>query len=120
MKRGRLQAAPSSDKLILKRGDGMDNEMIAVKLQEVADRSIRNEGRIKKLENEHEVLHELATSVAVMANKMDSMNASVTTLTNKVDQLESKPAKRWDGIVDKIIWAVCAAVIAFILARIGL
>ena len=67
-----MQAAPSSDKLILKRGDGMDNEMIAVKLQEVADRSIRNEGRIKKLENEHEVLHELATSVAVMANTITS------------------------------------------------
>lgn len=34
--------------------------------------------------------------------------------------MEAKPAKRWDSIVDKAIWAVCAAVIAFLLGRIGL
>ena len=31
-----------------------------------------------------------------------------------------KPAKRWDAIVDKAIWAILAALIAFVLARIGL
>ena len=31
-----------------------------------------------------------------------------------------KPGKRWDAIVDKIIWAVLAAVIAFVLAQVGL
>lgn len=33
---------------------------------------------------------------------------------------QSAPKKRWDAIVDKSVWAVLAAVIAFILARIGL
>ena len=28
------------------------------------------------------------------------------------DALESRPAKRWEGLVEKSIWAVCAAVIA--------
>ena len=32
----------------------------------------------------------------------------------------NKPAKRWEGMVDKITWAVVAAVIAFLLGRIGL
>ncbi len=41
-------------------------------------------------------------------------------MTKKVDVLETKPAKRWESIVDKAIWAVCAAVIAFLLARVGL
>lgn len=98
----------------------MDNEQIALKLQETTDRSIRNEGRIKKLESEHEVLQQLATSVAVMAEQIKTMNGSVTTLTDKVDKLEEKPGKRWDSVVDKIIWAVLAAVIAFLLGRIGL
>lgn len=35
------------------------------------------------------------------------------------NQLE-KPARRWDGIVEKAVWAVCAAVIAFLLGRVGL
>lgn len=98
----------------------MDNEQIAIKLQETTDRSLRNEGRIKKLEEEHESLHQLATSVAVMAEQMKNMHISMGTLTSKVDKLEEKPAKRWDGMVDKIIWAVAAAVIAFLLGRIGL
>ena len=98
----------------------MDNEQYAIKLQEVTDRSLRNEGRIKKLETEHEVLHELATSVAVMAQRMETMNQNVTTLTSKVDEIESKSGKRFDAIVDKIIWAVVGAALAFILKGVGL
>lgn len=98
----------------------MDIESVALKLQETTDRSMRNEGRIKKLETEHEVLHQLATSVAVMAEKMDSMNKSVETLTSKVDEIENKPGKRWESIVDKAIWAIAAAAIAFMLGRIGM
>ena len=45
----------------------MENEQLAIKLQETTDRSVRNEGRIKKLEQEHATLQQLATSVAVMA-----------------------------------------------------
>ena len=52
----------------------MTNEEIALRLQETTDRSLRNEGRIKKLEESHEALHQLATSVAVMAEKQDTMN----------------------------------------------
>ena len=98
----------------------MDNEQLAIKLQETTARSIRNEGRIKKLEGEHETLQQLATAVAVMAEQLKTMHTNVNHLTNKVDKLEEKPAKRWDSIVDKVIWAVLAAVIAFVLGRIGL
>lgn len=97
----------------------MDNEKMALKLQETTDRSLRNEGRIKKLESESETLQKLATSVAVMAEQMKTMTSSVDTLTGKVDKLEEKPAKRWDSIVDKVVWAVLAAVIAFALGRLG-
>lgn len=98
----------------------MDVEKIAILLQETADRTLRNEGRITKLETEHKILHELTTSIAVMAEQIKGMNSNIKNLTNKVDQLESKPRKRWEGIVDKVIWAVLAAVIAFMLGKFGL
>lgn len=94
----------------------MELSTLAVHLQKVDDRSLRNEGRIKKLEDEHEVLHNLATSVAVMAEKMDAMNASVKSLASKVDELENKPAKRWDGLVDKLLFAVVGAFLAWLVA----
>lgn len=90
------------------------------RMTEVENRSTRNEGRIKKLEEEQGVLHQLVTSVAVMAEQMKTMTGSVDALNRKVDDLEKKPARRWDAIVDKVVWAVLAAGIAFLLGRIGL
>ena len=98
----------------------MDVEQVALKLQETTDRSLRNEGRIKKLEVESGVLHDLATSVAVMAEQMKHMNSSVATLTGEVEELKEKPGKRWDGLVEKIIWFVISAVLGFAIAQIGL
>ena len=97
----------------------MNIEEVALQLQKTEDRSLRNEGRIKKLETEQKSLQDLATSVAVMAEQMKTMNANVGCLTAKVDKLEEQPAKRWNSIVDKAIWAIVAAVIAFALGRIG-
>lgn len=98
----------------------MEIENVALKLQETTDRSIRNEGRIKKLEGENAVLHQLATSVAVMAEQMKTMNASVSTLTNEVEELKEKPAKRWEDIVSKVILVVISALVAFLLGKFGL
>lgn len=98
----------------------MDIEQILIKLQEVTDRAERNEGRIKKLESENTVLQQLVTSVAVMAEQLKTMNKSVTTLTSEVEELKEKPGKRWDALVSNIIWGVVGAVLAFLLAKIGL
>lgn len=98
----------------------MTNEELGIKLQETADRTLRNEGRIKKLESEHEVLQKLATSVAVMTEQMKTMNTNVTTLSGKVDKLEEKPGKRWESLIDKIVMGIAAALLGFILAKIGL
>ena len=98
----------------------MDNEQLALKLQETTDRSMRNEGRIKKLEGENAVLHQLATSVAVMAEQLKTMNTSVSALTDEVEELKEKPSKRWESLVEKVIWAVVAALLGFAFAQIGL
>ena len=49
----------------------MEIETLAIKLQEVADRSVRNEGRIKKLESESQTLHELVNEG--LHNKLSKM-----------------------------------------------
>ena len=86
------------------------------RLTVVEDRSLRNEGRIKDLEKEHSVLHDMAKSLAVMAEKQSSMGESVDRLEHKVDTLESKPGKRWEGLVDKILFAVAGAFIAWVVS----
>lgn len=98
----------------------METEQLIIKLQEATDRSIRNEERIEKLEGENGVLHQLATSVAVMAEQMKSMSTNVSTLTNEVEELKEKPGKRWEEIVDKVVWFVLAALLGFVASELGL
>lgn len=98
----------------------MDIEKIALKLQETTDRSIRNEGRIEKLEGENAVLHQLATSVAVMAEQMKTMNNSVSTLADEVEELKEKPGKRWDSLITQIISIIVAGLFGFLMAKFGL
>ena len=98
----------------------MEIEQIAVKLQETTDRSTRNEGRIKKLESESAALHQLATSVAVMAEQLKTMNKSVSTLTNEVEELKEKPGKRWESVVSTVIVGTATALLGFLLAKFGL
>jgi hypothetical protein len=98
----------------------MDIDELALKQQATDDRSIRNEARIKKLEAENKSLHDLATSVAVMAEQLKSMNTNVSTLKTDVEEMKGKPAKRWDDLLDKVIWAVAAALIGYVLSKIGM
>ena len=93
----------------------MPMEDIAVKLQEVADRSLRNEGRIKKLESEHQALTELAISVKELATDQVNMKDDITEIKTDVKALTAKPAKRWDGIVDKVLYAIIGAFVTWML-----
>lgn len=52
--------------------------------------------------------------------KLDGLARRHDELTQKLSDLEAKPGRRWDALVEKGLWAVCAAVIAFFLGRVGL
>lgn len=105
----------------------MTQEEQLIKLTEVEHQTVSNTRRVERLETQTEALTKLATSVELVASELKHqtetttrIEASVTDLSEKVDALERKPAKRWDNIVDKSIWAITASVIAFILGRLGL
>lgn len=94
----------------------MDMEQLALKLQETTDRSVRNEGRIKKLEAEQSELRDLTTSVAVMAQRMENMTKSIDSMADKVEALEDRPGKRWESLVDKALGLVAGAFLAWFLS----
>lgn len=102
-------------------------------------------GRLNRLETENAVQNANYKAVTDMLEKMDEKNdrlvekvesikecvtAQLQTMNElnergkqnraKIEALEAKPGKRWESIVEKAIWAACAAVIAFLLAQLGL
>lgn len=90
------------------------------RLTAVEERSKSNTKRIDKIEESTEAINRLATSMEVMAERQEQVVDSVDKLDCKVTALEQKPVKRWDGIVDKVIWAVLGALVAFALSKFGL
>ena len=48
-------------------------------------------------------LRTLETLSAVQENKLDTILKKLDEITAKVDALESRPAKRWEGLVEKSI-----------------
>lgn len=87
---------------------------------EVDARCKSNTHRLDKLETTITALNDLAISVRVMASKMDDIGGKVDKLDGKVSELEAKPGKRYEGLVEKIIWAITGAVVAWVLTNIGL
>lgn len=57
---------------------------------------------------------------ARLDEQLSNMDKNINKLVAWQDGQQAAPKRRWDAIVDKAIWAVLAAVIAFVLARIGL
>lgn len=58
----------------------------------------------------------LERSGATLRAKLDSIEEKLDELTLTVKTLADKPAKRWDGLVDKLIYAAALAVVAWISA----
>lgn len=90
------------------------------RLADVENRAKSNTKRLDKLEESTEAINKLATSVEVMATKQDGIVTTLERLDTKVENIEAKPAKRWENIVEKVIVAVVAALVGAALAHFGL
>ena len=94
----------------------MNEQEMAVKLAEVDARSKSNTHRLDEVEGKVDTLQRLTTAVEVMATEqrhqtetMAEIKTDVTALGTKVDAIEKKPGKRWDGMVDKFLYGLVGA-----------
>lgn len=98
----------------------MNDTEFAAKLAEVEQRGKSNTRRLDKVEERQNNLDALVTSVATLATEQEHIKEDVTEIKCDVKTLTAKPGQRWDGLVDKIIWAVAGAVIAYFFAKMGI
>lgn len=93
---------------------------IQAKIAEIEQRSKSNTHRINDLEADNKALHQLATSVEVLATKQETIEANVTEIKDDVKSLKALPGSRWEAIVRGLITAILAGLIGFALAKLGL
>lgn len=89
------------------------------RLTELEERSKSNSHRIDDLERRQDNLDDLVGTVKVLAVREEAVENDVKEIKKDVKSLTMKPAKRWDDLVDKIVWTLVAAAIGFMLARLG-
>lgn len=98
----------------------MSEQDIAVKLAEVDQRSRSNTHRLEQVEKKLEDNEQLLTNVALIAQKQNALESDVQEIKSDVKTLTAKPGKRWESVVEKIILAVVAAGVTYLLAYVGL
>lgn len=80
----------------------------------------RQNSRLETLETKVEDINSLVTSVASLAKSVEQLAKAQEKQGKRLEALEQKPANRWDALVDKAVWAVAAALIAYVLSNIGI
>jgi predicted nucleic acid-binding Zn-ribbon protein len=73
------------------------------------------ETKVEALENRQDDLDKLVSTVSALAVREERMESDVKEIKADVKSLTGKSGKRWDDLVDKAIWAVAAAAIAYLL-----
>lgn len=90
------------------------------RLTEVEERSKSNAHRLDDVEKRQDNLDKLVSTVEVLAVREKNVENDVKEIKSDVKSLASKPAKRWDDLVTQVIGIIVAAIVGFLLARIGI
>ena len=89
------------------------------RLTEVEERSKSNTHRLDDIEKRQDNLDELVGTVKVLAIREERVEGDVKEIKKDVKSLTDKPAKRWEALITQIVTLITAAIIGFVLAKIG-
>lgn len=79
-----------------------------------------NTHRINDLETDNKALHQLATSVEVLATKQETIESNVNEIKADVKTLKALPASRWEGLIKAAVTAIVSCLVGYALALAGL
>lgn len=96
------------------------DEQIIKDVAEIQQRSHSNTRRIEVLEKGQADLNQLVTSVALIAQKQEQMEHGIDEIRGDVRLLLSKPAKRWESVIEIIFKVVLTALITTALIKLGI
>lgn len=99
--------------------ENMEGKMddVHVKLAELEARGKSNSHRLDKVEACQTEISELVTAMSVVKNEQTHIKSDVVEIKEDVKVLTNKSAKRWDGIVEKLIWFVISGVAGYLAAQ---
>ena len=85
--------------------------------KEVYERLTALESSAKSLHKRVDHIEELVESVQAMTVELQHMREDINRLGDKVEEMEKKPAKRWESVVAAIIGAFAGGSATMILTK---
>ena len=79
-----------------------------------------NTHRIDDLEADNKALHQLATSVEVLATKQETIEANISEIKDDVKSLKAIPGGKWEALVKAVVTAIVGVLVGFALAHAGI
>lgn len=105
----------------------MDTEELTRKVIALDEASVRHTEQIKTcfsqiadVKSMAESLNKLATRLELLVHEAQDTNKKVDKLTNEVEEIKEKPAKRWDNLITLVFTAIVTAVMTHFLTKLGL
>lgn len=93
---------------------------VNVHIQKIEDKLHTHGKAIDKQAELISDIQKLSTSVSILANNMQAMLKEQQAQGTRLAALESRPAKRWDAIVDKVIMLIVGGLVGYCLVQLGL
>ena len=78
----------------------------------------RQNERIDRLENTLQTMSTIAISVERLAVNMETLAKEVARQGTKLNDLEMKPAKRWDLLISSVISSIVGLILGFVFSGI--
>ena len=94
----------------------MTNEEVAVRLEDHEHEIGSLKHRMTAVESNQKALMELTGSVRELTIEQGHLKTDVGEIKADVKAMLDKPGKRWDGLVDKALWLLAGAFLAWVVA----
>lgn len=93
---------------------------IEMKLHDAENKLDNHDKELNRLSASIDMIHSLTASVDKLAVNMDNTLQELKNQGARIANLESKPAKRWESIIEKIITTAVGILIGYLFSRFGL
>lgn len=90
------------------------------RLTETEQRSKSNTKRLDTVEKWQADFGELIGTVKVLADREERVEKDVGEIKETVQEIKDKPGKRWEGVVEKIIFTAVGIIVTYIFMKIGM
>lgn len=80
----------------------------------IDDENRRQNERLDHLERSYAIVNQLSIHMERLASNMESMAKELARQGEKLNDLEMKPAKRWDLVVTTLIAGIIGALVGFV------